>query len=195
MSVIDDFPFPFDKPPAQELWRMIANMYPDPRDAVAFVRRFKIDPLDIPQGLSPRQLWHWILEHTAIKKTTRPMVIAARDANEGSDGAEFLTSLIDDKPAPVSPQPMNFDPVLTRPEALLFTDDLTMATGHITRFIKTLELLRGWVPAVCLLEVDGLPDHGASEAADDRLPYGRAVATLDRADDHGRRGRCGHARW
>lgn len=154
MSVIDEFPFPFEKPQAQQLWRTIAGMYPDPRDATAFARRFKVDPLDLPQGLSPRQLWYVILEKTAIKKTTRAMAVAARDENEGSDGAAFLTSLIDDQPMPVSPEPMKgFDPGLSKPETLLFTDDLTMAAGEVPNLIATLQTLSSLAPSVCLLQV------------------------------------------
>jgi uncharacterized protein YfbU (UPF0304 family) len=51
---------------------------------------------------------------------------------------------------------MNFDPPITKNEALLFTDDLTMPVGHVPRFITTLQLLAERASAVCLLEVDGV---------------------------------------
>jgi hypothetical protein len=82
MSVVDESPFPFHKPAGYQLWRVIAGMFPAPLDAIAFAQQFDVDPLDVPPNLTPRQLWHVILEKTAIKGTTRGMVQQALDQNQ-----------------------------------------------------------------------------------------------------------------
>ena len=70
MRLLDDFPFPFHKPAGQELWRTLADLMPVPLDAIALAEKHDVDPLDVPPELTPRQLWHLILETAAAKGTT-----------------------------------------------------------------------------------------------------------------------------
>lgn len=157
-TFLESFPFPFNKPAGQELWRTLAGIVPVPLDAIALAEKFDVDPLDLPvvgPTLTPRQLWHVILEKTAAKGTTTDLVRDVLAQNPRNRKAQFLKDLIDDKPVKVSPEPIQgFDPQVTAPEALLFTDDLTMAAGRVPNLIATLQRLLDLAPAVCLLRVE-----------------------------------------
>ena len=154
-AILDSFPFEFNKPAGQELWRTLAGIVPVPLDAIALAEKFDVDPLDLPPNLTPRQLWHVILERTAAKGTTRDLVQDVLGQNPRNRKAPLLKDLIDDKAVVVSPEPMaGFDPAVTSPEALLFTDDLTMPAGRVPNLIATLQRLLELAPAVCLLRVE-----------------------------------------
>jgi S1-C subfamily serine protease len=155
MGILSESPFPFQKPMAYQLWRVIAGMFPVPLDAIAFAERYEVDRLDLPTNLSPRQLWHVILETTAIKGTTGDMIKEALAQNARSPHAAFLKALLADVPAAVSPEPVaGFDPAVTKPESLLFTDDLTIPAGRVPALIATLQRVGVLAPAVCLLRVE-----------------------------------------
>lgn len=159
MSLFDDLRFPFHKPEARELWRVLTALYPVPLDAITFAQRFEVDPLDLQPNLAPRHLWHSLLEKTTIRGTTRDMVKAAHAEYPRNPRAAFLAALLANQSAPVSPEPMpeggegGFDDSITKPEALLFFDDLTMPAGNVPNLIATLEMLAAACPAVCLLRV------------------------------------------
>jgi S1-C subfamily serine protease len=126
-----------------------------PLDAIALAEKFDVDPLDLPINLTPRQLWHVILEKTAAKGITTDLVKDLLARNPRNRKAPFLKALIDDQKVVISPEPVSgFDPTVTAPEALPFTDDLTMAAGRVPNLIATLQRLLGPAPAVCLLRVE-----------------------------------------
>lgn len=155
VAFLENFPFPFNTPAGQELWRTLAGLVPVPLDAIALAEKFDVDPLDLPVHLTPRQLWRVILEKTAAKGTTTDLVKDLLAQNPRNRKAPFLNDLIADKAVVVSPEPVTgFDPTVTAPEALLFTDDLTMAAGRVPNLITTLQRLLGLAPAVCLLRVE-----------------------------------------
>jgi S1-C subfamily serine protease len=155
VAFLEEHPFPFHTAAGQELWRTLAGLVPVPLDAIALAEKFDVDPLDLPVNLTPRQLWHVILESTAIKGTTTDLVKDVLARNPRNRKAAFLQALIDDRTVVVSPEPVSgFDPAVTEPEALLFTDDLTMAAGRVPNLIATLQRLLELVPSVCLLRVE-----------------------------------------
>lgn len=155
VAFLDSFPFPFNTPAGQELWRTLAGLVPAPLDAIALAEKFDVDPLDLPINVTPRQLWNVILQKTAAKGTTADLVKDVLAQNPRNRKAAFLKDLIDDKAVVVSPEPMaGFDPTVTAPEALLFTDDLTMAAGRVPNLIGTLQCLFKLAASVCLLRVE-----------------------------------------
>lgn len=155
MSILDQAPFPFAQPMGNQLWRVMAGIFPVQQDAIHFAELFDVDPLNLQPNQSPRQLWHTLLQITAIKGSTRAMVTQVLEQNPRSPHAGFLRALVEDRPAAVSPEPVEgFDSAVTQPEALLFTDDLTMPAGQIPVLIATLQRLHALSPAVCLLRVE-----------------------------------------
>src|ERR1043166_5872109 len=156
--IIDDFPFPFQLPMAQELLRVMAALYRTEREAVALVEQHGIDPLTITPGLSAVNLWHELLEKAAIQGVTRPIVQQVRKLFPNNPRAALLDALLADRAVPVSAAPLGdtppaFDDGVSEPEALLFFDDLTIPTGRVPNLIETLTTLLARVPAVCLLRV------------------------------------------
>lgn len=95
-------------------------------------------------------MWRVILEKTAAKGTTTDLVKDLLAPHPRNRKAPFLKALIEDQKVVVSPEPVSgFDPTVTEPEALLFTDDLTMAAGRIPNLIATLQRLLWRRPCVC----------------------------------------------
>jgi V8-like Glu-specific endopeptidase len=161
MSIVDEFPFPFQKPMAQELMRVMAGFYRTEREAVLFTQPFGIDPLTITPGLNSINLWHELLDQLAIQGTVRPAVQATRDQFAKNPRAPFLDDLLANRPAPMSAEPVSdhgpgFDDSVSKPEALLFFDDLTMQVGKVPNLIETLTRMFEIAPAVCLIQSDNI---------------------------------------
>jgi hypothetical protein len=166
MPIVDDLPYPFQKPAAQELLRTLVALYRTEREVIALVERFGIAPDGLVLGVSVRNLWHEVLQQSAIQGVTRQIVAAARDQYPNNPRAPFLLALLADKECPVSAEPTDATgaaaPFLrgsaepTTPEALLFFDDLTLPCGRVPALIETLNRVLASVPSVCLLRVANL---------------------------------------
>ena len=166
MSIVDEFPFPFEKPLGQELMRVMAGFYRTEREALLFTQPFGIDPLTIAPNLSTINLWHDLLQDLAIKGTVRAAVQATRQQFANSPRAPFLDALLTDQLAPMSAEPLpdhgpgfdepGFDDNVSKSEALLFFDDLAMPVGKVPNLIATLNRMIAVAPAVCLLRVENL---------------------------------------
>jgi V8-like Glu-specific endopeptidase len=158
MAIVDEYPFPFDKPMGQELMRVMAGLYRTERDALIFTQPFGVDPLMVPPNLNAIHLWFELLRMLATQNTVRDAVQAARDQFPKNPNRPFLDALLADRLAPVSAEPISnqgpaFDDSITTPEALLFFDDLTMPAGQVPNLIRTLERMVSAAPAICLLRV------------------------------------------
>jgi S1-C subfamily serine protease len=156
VGIVDEFPYPFSKPMAQELLRHLASQFRTEREALAFVEQRGIDPLTVTPGLSAVNLWHELLQKAAIAGTTRQLVIGARDAQPTNPRVDFLNALLTDQAAPVRAEPAipaAFDGAVTEREALLFFDDLTMPVGRVPALIGTLRAMVDKASSVCRLRV------------------------------------------
>jgi len=156
--LLDRYPFALDTPEGQELLRVMAALYRTEKEALIFTAPFGIDPADVPPDARATHLWYELLHMLANHGELRAAVQAARDQFPKNPRAAFLDSLLLAKPAPVSAeQPLDdapkFDDTVTRHEALLFFDDLTMPAGHIPNLVLTLNKLATLAAAVCLLRV------------------------------------------
>jgi S1-C subfamily serine protease len=154
--LVDQFPYPFQVPMAQELLRTLASLFRTEREATALAERFSVDPLAITPGLSPLNLWHELLEKLAIAGTLRATVTEVRRLHPNNARGPFLDALLANRSAPVSAEPLadpEFDDSVSEREALLFFDDLTMPAGHVPKLVATLRRLMELAPAICLLRV------------------------------------------
>jgi hypothetical protein len=166
MSILDELPFPFHKPMAQELLRTMVALYRTERDAVALVEQHGIDPSDITPNLTARQLWHQLLQMGNIRGVTADIIRAARAEFPKNPRAAFLDAVLADHTVPVSAEPIDGGgqapafisgtDTVTRPEALLFFDDMTMPLGQVPGLISTLSRIVKVAPAVCLLRTSNL---------------------------------------
>ena len=125
MSILTEFPYPFEKAMARELIRVMAGLYRTEREALLFTAPFGVDPLTVAPGLTPINLWHDLLQDLAIKGMLPSVVKAAQSQFPGNPRAPFLAALLEDKQAAVSAEPIadngsRFDDRVSRPEALLF---------------------------------------------------------------------------
>jgi S1-C subfamily serine protease len=159
MAIVDEFPYPTDKPMAQELMRILARLYRTEREATLFTEPFGIDPLKITPNLSPLLLWNELLAGLAANGAVRAVVQATRDQFPKNPRTAFLDALLADRQAassaePVDKQGPSFDDAVSIPEALLFFDDLTIPVGNVTNLIATLDMMVKTAPAVCLLRVE-----------------------------------------
>jgi hypothetical protein len=157
--IVDAFPFPFGKPAAQELVRVMAALYRSQREAVIATEPFGIDELDLTPNLAPINLWWEILTKLAVQGTVRKTVEATLKQFPNNPRALFLAALLKDQEPAASAEPMSqngpgFDDNVTKPEALLFFDDLTMPVGKVPNLIATLTKMTANAPAVCLLRVE-----------------------------------------
>ncbi|MEO8703780.1 MAG: trypsin-like peptidase domain-containing protein [Kofleriaceae bacterium] len=163
MSILDELPYPFHKPMAQELLRVMLALYRSEREALFLVEQHGIDPADVTPNLTPRQLWHDLLQMGNARGVTADIVKAAREQNPKNPRADFLDSVLAGKTTPTSAEPtdntgkpapfITGDDKVTKPEALLFFDDLTIPTGGVPALIETLMHVVQRVPSVCLLRV------------------------------------------
>jgi hypothetical protein len=162
MGILDQGKFPLNEPMAQELLRVMANLYLSEREAVRFVAPFGINEMNIQPGLSPIDRWQNLLDMLARKGKLRAAVKATRDAFPENPRAPFLDALLTDTPAPVSAEPLrkggapSFDDTVTSREALLFFDDLTIPVGKVSNLIATLSKMIAIAPAICLLRVENV---------------------------------------
>jgi S1-C subfamily serine protease len=158
VSIFDEHPFPFHRPEAQELMRVLAGLFRTYREALLFTEPFGVDPLLVVPELNAINLWHDILGTLASKGTARAATAKARALFPGNPRAAFLDALLADAPAPLSAEPLSdhgpgFDDSVSTPEALLFFDDLTMPMGQVQNLVSTLNRLASRAEAVCLLRV------------------------------------------
>jgi S1-C subfamily serine protease len=159
MLIVDEFPFPFDKPMAQELMRVMAGFYRTEREALLLTQPFGVDPLTIIPNLSTLNLWHDLLEKLAIAGAVRAVVQATRNQFPDNPRTPFLDALLVDQMTPISTEPFSeqgpgFDDTVSRSEALLFFDDLTMPVGKVPNLISTLTKMIAVAPTVCLLRIE-----------------------------------------
>jgi V8-like Glu-specific endopeptidase len=162
MGILDEFPYPWGKPMAQELMRVMAGLYRTQREAELLTATFGIDTLEIKPGLSPIELWYELLNMLAARGKVRETVQTARDRVPGNPRLSFLDALLADRTAPISAEPLgerghpSFDDSVTVPEALLFFDDLTMPIGEVPNLVGTLNRMVAVAPAICLLRVQNV---------------------------------------
>jgi hypothetical protein len=161
MSILNEYPFTFRTPEAQELLRVLARLYPTEQKAVLLTEPFGIDPLNLPSGLSSLNRWYELLHSLAALGTLSDTVRAVRNEFPRSPHTPFLDALLADTPARVSAEPVPaqgsapaFDDSVSQQEALLFFDDLTIPVGQVHNLITTLNCLLALASAVCLLRIE-----------------------------------------
>ena len=161
-DVVDAFPFPFSLPLAQELVRVMASLFPSESDALDFAwKAGGVDPIEVTRGVSPIRLWRELLDKTARDSTTRRLITETIARFPTNPRVPFLQGLLDDVPVVMSAEPVALDAPrfltgddkVTRNEALLFFDDLTMPVGRVSNLIASITKVLAKASAVCLLRV------------------------------------------
>lgn len=161
-SILDQLPFPWADPIAQQLHITLTRLHPTPQRATSVAERVGIDTAFLDAQQPPVFVWHDILDLAAQGGLTRQLVRTARELlNEQNPQRAFFDDLLADIAPPIDSEARNPDGTavfirdddsITEPEALLYRDDLTLETGRLPAFIQTLQHLAGLASAVCKIE-------------------------------------------
>jgi hypothetical protein len=170
-SILDDFPYPFNRPEAGQLQSTLVELFPVPMDIQFILQKAQMPTDRIYFNQPPHYIWYSVLTEAAKNGMVRPVVEAATSlVNPRNPRHPFLQKLLADKPVQIEAElgiageAPSFNDSISEPEALLYHDDLTMQIGRVPALIKTLELLVELAPAVCRLTIDinGLNQTGTA---------------------------------
>jgi V8-like Glu-specific endopeptidase len=172
VSILDDFPYPWDKSEAQQLHTNLTQIHPSGREAMFVAQKSGLNTGMILFEQPPAYVWKDTLDEAARSGLTRTLVKEVRDRlGPNSPMRPFLDGLLADRPVRTDGEPRgtygapsfitNNDDI-SEPEALLYYDDLTIQVGKVPGLISTLQKLAALAPAVCRLVVDihGQGQHG-----------------------------------
>lgn len=162
MRKIFGLPFPWDDPVAQELHRLLYQLFPTTQQASLIAGKAGIDMAMVMQPQAPVFLWKDILENAAIAALTYKLVETARDhLSNQHPNKQFFVDLLEDGRMTLTTAPssssanafLGASDSLSEPEALLYYDDLTISTAQIPTLIATLFKLAKLSSGVCKLTV------------------------------------------
>ena len=169
-SLLDQFPFPWSDPNAQQLLTTLTQLNPTRQAALATGQNAGLNSSDINGEQPPTFLWRDILDLAARKGLTRALVQTVFDRlSPTSPVRNYLGDLLQNRPIMVAAEPRSPDGApkflvnddeIKNNESLLYGDDLMIQMGRVPRLIQTLQRLVDLAPAVCRLDVDV---HGFSQ--------------------------------
>jgi hypothetical protein len=161
-AVVDQFPYPWTSPEAQELHLVLTSLYPDVRSATFVAEKLGIAKYELALDQPALYLWRDILALGANLSLNRTLVELARDQQRGGAKVAFLQRVLDGAAVEVGGEPRDGDnaPVflggtsaISEPEALLFRDDLSLLVGRVPALVRTLGLLLSHSPSICRIQV------------------------------------------
>jgi len=154
--------YPHHEPAARQLHLVLSQMYPSGRAAVFAAQKVQMNAGMLNAEQPPYLAWKDVLDRASIEGRLRDLVQLAADEFVRNASHEFLMALLANQEPRAEREPRDADGTprfrvgtddVTQPEALLYHDDLTLASGQLPRLIKSLQKLTELVPAVCRLEV------------------------------------------
>jgi V8-like Glu-specific endopeptidase len=163
--LLDEFPYPWPDPDAQELHATLCQIYPTSKGALFVAARAGLDAAMLFGDQPAYLLWKDVLEASSTAGRTRALVQVVHDQNPNNPRRPFLAALLQSQPVVIDREPRGLDSAplflkggddVTEPEALLFHDDLTLAIGRVKWLVGVLQRLLGVAPAVCRMVVDSV---------------------------------------
>ena len=100
MSILDEFPYPLQKPDAQRLMQIMADLFSKQEEAVLFTLPFGVDKRQIKLALAPIELWQELLQQLSNQGAVRRMVESVRNKFPNNPSKAFLDDLLVLPPAP-----------------------------------------------------------------------------------------------
>jgi len=161
-ALIDTFPYPWDQPEARELHVVLMQLYPSGKAAGFLAEDAGLNVGRINTDQAPYAVWREVLKLAASSQKTPKLIELARDENLDNPRRPFLDTLLARETPPLDSEPRGKDGApsfvrgtddISKPEALLFHDDLTLPIGRLPWLMGVLETLKTLAPAVCRLEV------------------------------------------
>lgn len=162
MSIVDQAPFPWADPAAQQLHTVLCEMYPSSKGAMFVAARAGLQPAMLFEDQPAYLLWKAILELAASGSKVRRIVELVSSLQPDHPRKGFLEDLLAPGPVttPLDAQPRGADgapsffvsnDVVGEREALLFHDDLTLPIGKVSWLIDVLGRLQSIAPSVCMI--------------------------------------------
>ncbi|WP_437319661.1 trypsin-like peptidase domain-containing protein [Sorangium sp. So ce385] len=160
MILKDEPPYPWSEPLARELHRRLVDTFYEPSEARTLIKAAKKpDVTKIAfEGRSIHQIWVDTLDRAAAAGALRSLM--THIADEASPSAEltaFLRELLAAKSPPVAPSVGGKDrpavALLTKPEALLYGQDLSESVGDIPGLLAAVERVMTWRSAIGCIRV------------------------------------------
>lgn len=173
MTWLKEPQYPYHERSAQQLLLALTQLYPSGKQAYFAAQKSQLQVHMINTEQAPMLAWKETLDQAAREgRVQRVVQTALTDFPEGSWAAFFQALLADQTPAVDFEQRLpsggamflHANDNVTAPEALLFHDDLTLATGQLPGLINSLQTLLSVMPAVCLLEVNFKEGRGLGTA-------------------------------
>lgn len=173
MSVLDTMPYPFHDAAARELHLVLAQLFPAANAALFAAESCGIPANRLNAAQPPFFLWKDILDLAAVRGRTRALVELAAAEFPHSPRHAFLADLLAGAAPALAAEPRSRDGApcfrsgddsVSRPEALLFHDDLSLSVGRLSALIATLGRIRSLLGAVCKLEVSCAKGRGHGTA-------------------------------
>jgi V8-like Glu-specific endopeptidase len=172
-DIFAELSYPFDDPQGVELRRLISELFMTNEEALDIAQQAGLKRYKLTTTQPAYYLWKQILEMSSSEQRLRKLVETAAGFlhQEHPSLAFFRALLAQETPVLTAQLPRNKDgsttfidsnDLVTRPEALLYFDDLTLQIGRIPALINSLQLLQQLAPAVChlLIDFNGLLKHG-----------------------------------
>ncbi|MDB5530338.1 MAG: hypothetical protein JWR51_3441 [Devosia sp.] len=94
MSILDEFPFPIDKEPAQKLVRVMAALYRSESAAVFLVAPLGVDRFSITPNANPLGLWYELMDKLAAAGSVRRAVEECIRQHSNNPERPFLEELL-----------------------------------------------------------------------------------------------------
>jgi V8-like Glu-specific endopeptidase len=165
--------YPWQEPEASELHRLLAETFASSDEAIEIAQKAGLKRSMLRVNDVLYFLWKNILETASSKQVLRELVTVARSfLPDKHPTALFIDALLAGEIPEMAaslPRGANNTPVfievndtITKDEALLFADDLTLEAGRLPGLINSLQALQKWMPSICHLIVnfDGVIKHG-----------------------------------
>ena len=160
--LVETAPYPWTLPEARELHIVLCQIYPTGRTATFPAQEAGLSPAFFNSDQPGYLVWKEILELAANSGKLKTLVERVRDQNSGHPRAEFFDALVkaetpvlDGEPRGALGAPLFVTGTddITRPEALLYHDDLTLEIGRVPWLIGVLTTLKELAPSVCRFQV------------------------------------------
>ena len=163
-GTVFDFPYPWHAPVAQELHRLLYQLFPSQQQATFVAAKAGADLAMILQQQPVAMLWKDILEQLATSDRMHALletVLTQLPADHSY--RDFFIDLNEQRPVTLaagmggddrSTRLLGSSDDVSEREALLYKDDLTISTGRIPALIKTLQKLSECATGVCKITAD-----------------------------------------
>jgi V8-like Glu-specific endopeptidase len=179
-SLFDEYPYPWSRRDAQQLYQLMTRAFSTSQAVMQLVLQSNLDPAAINFNQAVLYIWRETFTEAVNQGALRTLVQNAHDSlNTVSPVRKTLATILADRPiedpepttASGKPNFINGSSEISKDEALLYHDDLTLQIGRLPALIKVLQAMHQYSPSVCklTLDINGHPQFGTAFRIGDDL--------------------------